>query len=601
MMKNNKKIVMSLLTLSLITGTLCLSPIRALEDATEKEEVVYINLNEDGSMQQCYVVNIMYPEDNIIVDYGNYSSIKNLTTQDQLDYSQGKIRGKTSENELYYQGYLDNVEIPWNIDISYYLNGKEISSEDVAGSTGQLKIKMNISENKKCQKEFFNSYALQANVTLDTNLCRHIVADGATIANVGSDKQLTYTILPGKSKNIEISADVTDFRMNSITINGVKLNLGIDTDSIQSDKLDQQIKEIQNAVKELNDGSKSLDNGAFKLNKGATDLQVGMAKIQKGLKELESQKSSLTKGSSEVKTALTTINQSLAGVNMSTNDLTTLSQSSSAISQGINNLVLGLEAMNDAITTYESQLNGQTIGDVENSTNIMITALQNMVDSGTLDTTTKQQYMQIIQLLKAGSGSEKVLKGLQAQLSNQGQVMSGAKTLQTQYQLFDNEIQKLVQSLGALSQNMTLLKGGVNTLLENYSQLDSGINDYTQGVSQIVEGYAQVYNGSLSLVDGTHSLYSGTQSMVKGTNEFHNETIHMDQKVNDSIEDMINNLTGSDSDVDSFVSQNNKEVKGVQFVMKTSEIEKKEDNKKVSKEVKEKTIWEKILAFFKIN
>lgn len=600
MMKNNKKIVMSLLTLSLITGTLCLSPIRALEDATEKEEVVYINLNEDGSMQQCYVVNIMYPEDNIIVDYGNYSSIKNLTTQDQLDYSQGKIRGKTSENELYYQGYLDNVEIPWNIDISYYLNGKEISSEDVAGSTGQLKIKMNISENKKCQKEFFNSYALQANVTLDTNLCRHIVADGATIANVGSDKQLTYTILPGKSKNIEISADVTDFRMNSITINGVKLNLGIDTDSIQSDKLDQQIQEIQNAVKELNDGSKSLDNGAFKLNKGATDLQVGMAKIQKGLKELESQNSSLTKGSSEVKTALTTINQSLASVNMSTNDLTTLSQSSSVISQGINNLVLGLEAMNDVINTYEQGVGG-SISTVQENTDNMVNALEQIIQNPQLEEQTKQTYQNIISLLKAGSGSEKVLKGLQAQLSDNGQVMGGAKTLQTQYQLFDNEIQKLVQSLESLSLNMTLLKGGVNTLLENYSQLDSGINDYTQGVSQIVEGYAQVYNGSLSLVDGTHSLYSGTQSMVKGTNGFHNETIHMDQKVNDSIEDMINNLTGSDSDVDSFVSQNNKEVKSVQFVMKTSEIEKKEDNKKVSKEVKEKTIWEKILAFFKIN
>lgn len=600
MMKNNKKIVMSLLTLSLITGTLCLSPIRALEDATEKEEVVYINLNEDGSMQQCYVVNIMYPEDNIIVDYGNYSSIKNLTTQDQLDYSQGKIRGKTSENELYYQGYLDNVEIPWNIDISYYLNGKEISSEDVAGSTGQLKIKMNISENKKCQKEFFNSYALQANVTLDTNLCRHIIADGATIANVGSDKQLTYTILPGKSKNIEISADVTDFRMNSITINGVKLNLGIDTDSIQSDKLDQQIQEIQNAVKELNEGSKSLDNGAFKLNKGATDLQVGMTKIQKGLKELESQNSSLTKGSSEVKTALTTISQSLAGVNMSTNDLTTLSQSSSAISQGINNLVLGLEAMNDVINTYEQGVGG-SISTVQENTDNMVNALEQIIQNPQLEEQTKQTYQNIISLLKAGSGSEKVLKGLQAQLSDNGQVMGGAKTLQTQYQLFDNEIQKLVQSLESLSLNMTLLKGGVNTLLENYSQLDSGINDYTQGVSQIIEGYAQVYNGSLSLVDGTHSLYSGTQSMVKGTNEFHNETIHMDQNVNDSIEDMINNLTGSDSDVDSFVSQNNKEVKSVQFVMKTSEIEKKEDNKKVSKEVKEKTIWEKILAFFKIN
>lgn len=52
-----------------------------------------------------------------------------------------------------------------------------------------------------------------------------MAADGATVANVGSNKQLAYTILPNKGADIEITADVKNFEMSGIAINGIKLNL----------------------------------------------------------------------------------------------------------------------------------------------------------------------------------------------------------------------------------------------------------------------------------------------------------------------------------------------------------------------------------------
>lgn len=56
---------------------------------------------------------------------------------------------------------------------------------------------------------------MQAALTLDTEKCSNIQADGATIANVGADKQISYTILPGKGLDAEITADVTDFEMDA--------------------------------------------------------------------------------------------------------------------------------------------------------------------------------------------------------------------------------------------------------------------------------------------------------------------------------------------------------------------------------------------------
>ena len=44
------------------------------ETPSEKEEVIYVTLNTDGSVKHTYVVNSF--DGGEIVDYGNYSSVK---------------------------------------------------------------------------------------------------------------------------------------------------------------------------------------------------------------------------------------------------------------------------------------------------------------------------------------------------------------------------------------------------------------------------------------------------------------------------------------------------------------------------------------------
>ena len=93
---------------------------------------------------------------------------------------------------------MKNAALPWNISIRYYLDGKEYAPQDVAGKSGALEIRFSVTKNESCGGSFYDDYALQASFTLDTERCQNIVSNGATVANVGSDKQLTYTILPGR-------------------------------------------------------------------------------------------------------------------------------------------------------------------------------------------------------------------------------------------------------------------------------------------------------------------------------------------------------------------------------------------------------------------
>lgn len=156
-------------------------------DSTSKEEVIYVMTDASGSTESVYAVNI-YKGGNI-TDYGEYSSVRLMNTSDSVSYNDDKITLSSSEDKVYLQGDMIETELPWNIEITYKLDGESISAQELAGKSGALEIGFKVTKNKKCISGFYENYALQASFTLDTKLCENITAENATIANVGSKKR----------------------------------------------------------------------------------------------------------------------------------------------------------------------------------------------------------------------------------------------------------------------------------------------------------------------------------------------------------------------------------------------------------------------------
>ena len=650
-MKNYNKIIAVAMAGAICGSTAFSSISLAATKSSEKEEVIYANLTSSGDIEKIYAVNIF--EDKDIVDYGVYETVKNMNTMDKINYSNGKITIQNSEDKLYYQGIMkQNTEMPWTIKVRYKLDGIEYAPSELAGKSGKLEISISIKENKKCKKNFFENYALQTVVQLDTNLCENIKSDEATMANVGGLKQLTYTILPGNEKDIKITSDVTDFEMSEIQVNGINLNLGLDKDSIDTSSLTGELDKLKDAVNDLDDGANELNDGAKKLDDGAVTLTEGIKTIQDGLDQLNSKSSSLTSGSSDVLSALKTIQSSLNNVSTSSKDLKQLSSASTSIKSGIDSLVKGLKTVDSSIDTYNSSLkkaglnsaselaqkNKQALSalGITNTQRKLYSAytsggsqavsaelaklaqagdseaveLYKQVSAGNTDAVT--QYVQaagklisVETLLKADAsyieGSSKLINGIDAQMStssSQTTLMSGAVSLQTNYKKFDASIQDLVSSLNNLMANMTQLKSGINKLTDNYATLDSGIKEYTSAVNKITNGYSKVYEGALDLVSGTHSLYKGTTELTDGTGEFKGETSDLDSKVDDEVDSMIDNFAGGDFEVESFVSDKNTDVDSVQFVIKTEAI-KKEEVKVEEEKTEELNFWQKLLNLFR--
>ncbi|MGN1136227.1 MAG: hypothetical protein ACI4SF_08420 [Oscillospiraceae bacterium] len=623
-MKNLYKIISGILALSLVSSYAM--PVMA----AEKEEVVYVMAGADGSVNSVYAVNSF--DGGNITDYGDYDDVKLLNLDGNITQNGDEVTFSAPENgKVYYQGTLKNTEIPWTISIKYFLDGKELSAEEIAGKSGALEIKISITENEKCSSDFYENYALQCSFTLDTELCRNISASGATVANVGSKKQITYTVLPDKGLEKSIFTDVTDFEMAEGSINGIKMSLGLDIDD---EDIDQKITDLTDGAKELDDGAKELYDGTIELNDGVSDMNEGIQKLrdgiaeaQDGLSELNEKSSELVDGSAEVKKALIKIQTSLSGVSAGTDELEQLVSASAQIKSGIDELCNGIVQLNKNLN-YESYkaamgANGLDIDTLKAGNEQAISQLTAQITE--LKTQLAKiekipQYAEEAAKLKAQieqlegtltllTGNNAALEGTEVYLNSvsqaSAQLEAGAKELKTKYAEFDKAINQLSSSLSGMLADMSELSSGINALVSEYKKLDSGIGEYTDGVKKLTDGFAEIADGAkeladggADLADGAKELMDGAAEMYDGTSELRSETDKIDDTFGDDLSGMIDSMSNDDYEVKSFISDKNTEVKSVQFVIKTDAVEIPEADEAESESEKPLNFWQKLLRLF---
>lgn len=648
----NKIISIALSVLIMTTAALSVSA-----ESSEKEEVIYVMTNASGSVDGVYAVSIFNSGD--ITDYGEYDNVKMLNTSDEVNIDDDKITFSTTSDKAYMQGTLTNTEIPWVISIKYLLNGVEMTVDEIAGKSGDLEISFSIEKNKNCKTDFFENYALQAAFTLDTKLCSKITADDATVANVGSNKQLTYTILPNKGINTKITAKVKNFEMSAVTINGIKMNLDLDVDSSEItdkvgdlsdgiDKLDDGAKQVYNGSNELKDGgntlksnSSNLNSGAENLDNGVDELSSGVNTLQSGLDKLNSQSENLTSGSLQVKNALEKIQTSLDSVSADAEMLKELTSASGQIKTAITNIKNGASKLKSNLEYAQFKAamssNGLDIDKLSLGNSQAIKSLTGQISQlkETLDKiqgnenykeqakelqTQISQLTDIVTLLTGSngmiSGTEQYFNGLSGGVS---ELYSGLEQLETNYAEFDKSISTLVNNLSEMIVNISKLSDGIDTLVNQYKTLDEGIKSYTGGVEKIVKGYSKIKGGAFELAKGSDSLVEGTQAfdggiaslysgitelsdgagdLYEGTDKIKSETSGMDEKINDKIDSIISSISGSDGDICSFVSEKNTDVTSVQFVIKTDKIEIKEKESEKTNKSEKLTFWQKLLRLF---
>lgn len=590
------------------------SSVQAATDSTQKEEVIYIMLEDDGQVKEMYAVNIMEGPGSFR-DYGDYSKIANLSTTDNLSYTDGRITGSTTNDHLYYQGNLKTKESPWLISIAYYLDNKQVAAKDLSGKSGKLKLKIAVNQNPNIDSSFFNSYTLQTVIKLNTNLAKNITCQDATVANVGDDKQLTYTILPGNNKNIEVTADINNFSMEAIAFNGVKLNLGI---NLNKEELLDKINQLVNGNNQINNGATALANASNQLNNGANQLYAGLETIETGLKDLAANSNTLTSGSEQIKEAIAKINASLQTVRANSDQISQLVAASTKLKTAITTLKKGSDLYANSFSSAKFnqllQEKGLNINQLVASNNAAVVNLNKQIvvlkqqaaanpDQATALNQQIQTLSQIISLLNTNSQVLTAYKNsadtyIDTMMSQFGTINNNLSLLEQEVIKFDAAIKTLVNNLNELLVNLNTLQAAIATLNTKYTNFNQGLARYTNGLDQINSGFNQLLTGALALKTGTSSLASGSSSLASGTDEMAKQVTTASETIQEKLDSYTSLLDSSTNSVKSFVSSKNTHVTNLQFVIKGPSIAGK-TKKTTAVKTKTKSFWQKLLALFK--
>jgi X-X-X-Leu-X-X-Gly heptad repeat protein len=481
MMKMKKILSFALALALLFTSVISVS---AEGVPSQKEEIVYGILDLDGSVNNLYVVNIF--NGGTITDYGTYSDIRNMTTSEKLDQKIDQITINTKADKFYYQGTLAKKELPWNIAIKYFLDDKEISASELAGKSGKLKITMAVKANDKINNSFYNNYALQIALSLDNKLCSNIKAENATVAEAGSKKQLAYTVLPGKGIDIVATADVRDFEMDAITINGIKLSLGI---TVDSDEFTGQITELAGAIE-------GLDDGAAELLKGLNQLSSGMQKYIDGMKAFKDGLGQLSNGASQLNTGAAALKNGLSELTKQNdpfiNGASAIQQTTfDAVNAQLKGMNLGLPVLTPA--NYSAVLSA--IPD--------LAAVKKQLDGAVQFTQGLKGYM---------DGVEQLSKGASDLAKGTGEFNSSAKVISSSANELYYGAVELNGGIQKLRDGLATYKAGTKKLRAGTSNMDSVIDDKVDELLGSISG-----NGDkvVSFVSEKNTNVSAVQFVLK--------------------------------------------------------------------------------------
>jgi putative membrane protein len=283
--------------------------------AASKSETVYSNLDSNGKEYKTIVSTQLTNEDKSdeITDISNLLNIENTNGDETFKKEGNQIVWDSNGNNIYYKGESDK-QLPVECKITYELNGEEISAEELKGKSGNVKIKINYTNNEKHivsingkQVTMYTPFIIVAGTKIDNAKNKNIQITNGKIVDNGESTLAVGIAMPGMQENIgiskskidipeeiEISMETEDFEMGNIiavvAVKGIDEDLTSDLNSMYS-----QINELANASNEILAGANQLKEGTSELVSGVDQLKDGTGVAYAGSKQIKDEVEESTK------------------------------------------------------------------------------------------------------------------------------------------------------------------------------------------------------------------------------------------------------------------------------------------------------------------
>ena len=528
------------------------------ETSAVTDDTVYVIAGADGSAEKIIVSDWMK-------NGGKGQSVAQV----------GETDGYGMDTDNAYQWNTDGGDItkseqlPVSVKLTYLLDGKEMTAEEIAGKSGRATIRFDYTNNQKQtvsidgrDEDIYVPFTVVTGAILDNNVFSHVEISNGKIINDGTRSIVIGFALPGMQESlhlnqasidipesIEITADVENFALTT-TLTMVTNDLFNEASEKAEEKAaekggaDLSLGALSSGINQLTDGSSALYDGTsqllqksglliegiHQLAEGGQQVSGGVDTVRQTLAFLCSNNADLQGGAAKVfDTLLATTQQQIQAAGL---DCPALSRSNYAAVLG--GIVSGLseenlrgqaeaaareavaaqvEANTAAITeqvtgTVREQVRQGVLGSVLESKGLTGEDYQNADEAtrAVIDSTVEQYTQQQMQ-------SDEIQGTIQSHVSD-------AKAQLIEQNMNSDAIRSQINQ--ALAANLPKAKEGqksINTALEQlnaYNAFYQGICQYTNGVQALYDGTAQLQEGAKNLSDGLNQADGSSGALTDG-------------------------------------------------------------------------------------
>ena len=493
--------------------------------AFTKDETVYSKLDSTGNAYNTVISDhIKNTEKNSLInDMSDLLNIKNIGGDETFEQNGNSLVWKANGNDIYYQGD-SKKELPIQCDIKYELNGEEISSKDIAGKSGKIKITLTykntdshiVKINGK-DETLYTPFVVACGTVINNDNSKNIQISNGKVIDDGNKTIVVGLAFPGLqesldiSKNtidipssVEISMEASDFEINNIMTYITSKVIEDDDLSIfdDLDKIFSEINTLQSASKQLEDGSNTLRQGTKTYNEKSKEFNSA----------LKTGKDNLTSG----------VNKIISSINANTSNFTNQSDTIANLQKLIttntntkNALVLQNASLNSILNagglTAEQESTIRT--QITTNTNLIALLNSNIDANNSTLALLKATDISSIQQLQAGLNS--LQNGLQSFDSGIEAIYNGSNSLQTGVNTLATKSSELSQGAKSLYQGTAQLSTGAKALNSGSSQMKTGLNTLDYSTEKLTDANNQLTDGAFTLANGAETLANGITKFNK--------------------------------------------------------------------------------------
>ncbi len=568
----------------------------------DKTEVVYVSLDATGAARSASVVNMFDVESGgQVVDFGPYDDVLSLSEDKPLSREGQATSFSVGEGTFLYQGNVSQPVIPWNISLSYELDGRSVSADEVAGAEGEVVIHLKTGRNEDADRAFYDSYMLQATFTLPAGTCSDVVAEQATLAMSGEDRTVAFTVLPGHDGDFTMKMNAKDFTLPAAQIVALPYTSVIEMPS--ADGMVDGVSELGDAVSRLASGAAQLDVGSSEFASGVGDFAAGSAQFGEGLGTLAASSDQLTEASAQVDAAFTAVSEALGQIDLSqVDELAKLPGLMRNLADALDAVAGTASEVSGAYSAAYGELAGSMDAIPDGTANDdQIEAIRQLADT-TDDTADDETVETLVSTYRAAQSARQTFAehrdafdAAKRNLEATAQLSSGMSEAARLLRVIADELDASIEAGGL--EDLKSLLGGVGELAQGYGLFHQGLVSYTDGVKALASNYAQMNAGAQELSAGAGRLAQGVSAYSGGVSQLNAATIDLPQTMKDQIASMMADYDFPAFEPRSFASQDNTSTSEVQFVISTPAVEKEVVQMAEEPEV-ELSFWDRLFALF---